>query len=172
MRYSYGTLSTDALGLIVIVQSASGLRQLATHVTDVDEFVFRWVLEKDIALSEDYVVAASILTQIERYLAGERFQFNVELDLQGLTPFQAAALRAACEIPYGETRSYGEIAAQIGHVGAARAVGAAMRISPISIVLPCHRVIGAGGKLGGYGSPADLQIKAWLLKLEGSLPQK
>ena len=85
---------------------------------------------------------------------GERQEFDVELDLVG-TEFQRTVWAALQTIPYGETRSYGEIAAQIGTPGASRAVGLANGHNPISIIVPCHRVIGANGSLTGYGGGLD-----------------
>jgi len=101
--------------------------------------------------------------EMQRYAAGELRRFTVPLDLQG-TPFQRAVWKALQEIPYGETRTYGEIAARIGKPGAARAVGMACRENPVGILVPCHRVIGAGGGLTGYAGGIELKEK--LLDLE------
>ena len=101
--------------------------------------------------------------QIEEYLGGKRKKFSLPLALRG-TEFQLAVWKALQTIPYGETRSYGEIAAQIGRPKAARAVGMANHNNPISILVPCHRVIGHNGKLVGYG--AGLPLKQRLLDLE------
>ena len=103
--------------------------------------------------------------QLEEYFAGRRRQFTVKLDVVG-TPFQRKVWNALLTIPFGETRSYGQIAAQIGNPGAARAVGAANGRNPVSIIAPCHRVIGSTGKLTGFGGGLD--TKAQLLALEGS----
>jgi methylated-DNA-[protein]-cysteine S-methyltransferase len=103
--------------------------------------------------------------QLESYFAGERFDFDLELELVG-TPFQRKVWAALLTIPYGETRSYGEIAAQIGSPGAFRAVGLANGHNPIGIIVPCHRVIGANGSLTGYGGGLDR--KRALLALEKS----
>lgn len=101
--------------------------------------------------------------QLTAYFAGELTHFDVELDLRG-TEFQRRVWQALLTIPYGETRSYGEIAAQIGAPGAARAVGLANGHNPIAIVVPCHRVIGANGSLTGFGG--GLGRKRTLLELE------
>lgn len=102
--------------------------------------------------------------QLREYFAGERREFDLELDLRG-TSFQVDAWNAVAAVPYGETTSYGEIARRIGRPDAVRAVGAANGANPIPIVVPCHRIIGSNGKLTGYGGGLDL--KRWLLKLEG-----
>jgi methylated-DNA-[protein]-cysteine S-methyltransferase len=104
-----------------------------------------------------------VAEQLEAYFAGEPVDFDIDLDLRG-TEFQQRVWKALLTIPYGETRSYGEIAAQIGTPGAARAVGLANGHNPISIIVPCHRVIGAGGSLTGYGG--GLERKRTLLELE------
>lgn len=101
--------------------------------------------------------------QLESYFAGELFDFELELDMVG-TSFQRNVWAALLTIPYGETRSYGEIAGQIGSPGASRAVGLANGHNPIGIIVPCHRVIGANGSLTGYGGGLDR--KRALLALE------
>lgn len=102
--------------------------------------------------------------QLTEYFAGSRKVFSVALDFVG-TPFQQKVWAALLSIPFGETRSYGELARQIGHPTSARAVGAANGKNPISIIGPCHRVIGSSGKLTGYAG--GLAAKALLLRLEG-----
>lgn len=107
--------------------------------------------------------------QLEEYFAGMRRQFDLPLSLRGTT-FQMRDWQALLEIPYGETRSYGEIARIIGNPRGARAVGMANRSNPVAIIVPCHRVIGADGRLTGYaGKKKSLDIKEYLLRLEGAL---
>jgi methylated-DNA-[protein]-cysteine S-methyltransferase len=101
--------------------------------------------------------------QLDAYFAGERRVFDLEIAPEG-TPFQLTVWRALVEVPYGETTSYGELARRIGHPSAVRAVGLANGANPISIVIPCHRVVGAGGALTGYGG--GLPVKRALLDLE------
>lgn len=102
--------------------------------------------------------------QLGEYFAGKRTTFDVPLDFAG-TPFQQKVWRALLTIPFGETRSYGQIAKQIRNPAAVRAVGAANGKNPIGIIAPCHRVIGANGKLTGFAG--SLETKAHLLGLEG-----
>ena len=106
---------------------------------------------------------AALREQLQQYFAGERTDFDLPLAPVG-TPFQEEVWRALREIPYGETASYGELAARIGRPSAARAVGMANGSNPISIVLPCHRVIGASGNLTGYAG--GVERKRFLLDLE------
>lgn len=114
--------------------------------------------------------AHPVLTQAERelraYFAGERTSFSVPLDASG-TEFQKKAWAALLTIPYGETRSYGALATQIGNPKASRAVGAANGRNPISIIVPCHRAVGSDGALTGFAG--GLEAKRYLLALETSV---
>jgi methylated-DNA-[protein]-cysteine S-methyltransferase len=101
--------------------------------------------------------------QLTEYFAGKRQDFKVALDMRG-TPFQRNVWEALLAIPFGETRSYGQLARQLGNPNATRAVGAANGRNPISIIVPCHRVIGSSGKLTGFAG--GLETKAHLLDLE------
>ena len=101
--------------------------------------------------------------ELREYAAGERTKFTVPLDLDG-TAFQRRVWKALCSIPYGQTRSYGEIARQVGSPRAARAVGMANHDNPVCIVVPCHRVIAGDGSLGGYA--VGLKTKSAILDLE------
>ena len=106
--------------------------------------------------------------QLEEYFEGRRREFDLPLSLQG-TDFQLRDWNALLEIPYGETRSYKEIAEAVGCPRGFRAVGMANRCNPVPIIVPCHRVIGANGSLTGYaGANKALGIKEYLLKLEGA----
>ncbi len=107
--------------------------------------------------------------QLREYFAGTRTRFELPVKLSG-TPFQMKVWRAMGEIPYGETRTYGELAAQTGSPKAARAVGGACHCNPIMIILPCHRVVGASGKLTGFGG--GLGAKRLLLALEKRVDEK
>jgi methylated-DNA-[protein]-cysteine S-methyltransferase len=104
--------------------------------------------------------------QLREYFAGKRQRFSVKMEFAG-TAFQRRVWQALLAIPFGETRSYGDIARELGNPGAVRAVGAANGRNPISIIAPCHRVIGATGKLTGFAG--GLEAKARLLALEGAL---
>ena len=112
---------------------------------------------------------APALQQLDEYLRGERKAFHLPIDWSHLRPFQIQVLQIVYAIPYGQTRSYGEIAFEIGKPRAARAVGRANATNPMPIVIPCHRVIGSDGKLQGYGGGEGLPTKKWLLKLEGAV---
>lgn len=106
---------------------------------------------------------AEAVAQLNAYFDGELRDFDLETRLT-VTPFREAVLNEVGRIPYGETRTYGEIAARIGRPKATRAVGAANGSNPLPIVIPCHRVIGAGGRLTGFGG--GLETKRYLLGVE------
>jgi methylated-DNA-[protein]-cysteine S-methyltransferase len=103
--------------------------------------------------------------QLEAYFSGKLKFFDVKLAPEG-TEFQKSVWKALCEVPYGETRTYKDVAASIGNPKAYRAVGLANNRNPVAIIVPCHRVIGANGKLTGYASGLD--VKEFLLRLEGN----
>ena len=113
--------------------------------------------------AEDHPLLLETERQLNAYFAGTRTGFSLPLDFTG-TDFQRKVWHALTTIPFGETRSYRDIAIQIGHPDAVRAVGAANGKNPISIIAPCHRVIGTNGKLTGFAG--GLEAKAFLLKLE------
>jgi methylated-DNA-[protein]-cysteine S-methyltransferase len=105
--------------------------------------------------------------ELDEYFKGRRRTFDLKLDLRALPAFTISVLRELGKVPYGETTTYGELAARIGHPRAARAVGTVMNRNRIPIVLPCHRVVGANGSLVGYAG--GLERKSALLSLEGAL---
>jgi O-6-methylguanine DNA methyltransferase len=107
--------------------------------------------------------------QVIEYLEGKRTEFELELDPRG-TDFQRRVWNALSEIPYGETRSYAQIALRVGAPRAVRAVGTANGANPLSLVVPCHRVIASGGGLGGYGG--GLELKRRLLAMEQAGPSQ
>jgi methylated-DNA-[protein]-cysteine S-methyltransferase len=148
--------ANSPVGPLYLAASAKGLVRL--------EFEGRMMkMDARIELRESNEALAPYLRELEEYFAGERRDFSMPLDLRG-TEFQLACWRALISIPYGETRSYGDIARTIGHPQAFRAVGMSNNRNPVAIVVPCHRVIASGGSLCGYGGGLD--IKRMLLDLE------
>jgi methylated-DNA-[protein]-cysteine S-methyltransferase len=151
------------VGELTLVAGPTGLRAVSWPDRD-------W---RHVGLARAEIAAGSspVLDQASReldeYFAGDRTFFDVPLELEG-TSFQLAAWQALAEIPYGETRSYSAQAARIGRPAAVRAVGAANGRNPVSIVLPCHRVVGSDGALRGFGG--GLNVKAWLLRHEHPTP--
>ena len=121
---------------------------------------------KAVRFEESASALRPYVLELEEYFAGKRREFEFALDLRG-TDFQLACWRALLAIPYGETRSYGDIARAVGRPQGFRAVGMANNRNPVAIVVPCHRVIASDGKLCGYGG--GLNVKRKLLELEGAL---
>jgi methylated-DNA-[protein]-cysteine S-methyltransferase len=115
------------------------------------------------ALFEEHLDARS---QILEYFAGSRRSFDLRLDMGNIPPFSRRILEALVAVPFGATITYGELAARAGRPGAARAVGRAMAANPLPIVVPCHRVVGAGGKMTGYSGGDGIVTKRWLLRFE------
>lgn len=117
--------------------------------------------------SDQHPVLRQAVQQLQDYFSGQRATFEVPLDLSGGTPFQQEVWQALRQIPSGASTCYGELASRIGRPSAVRALGAAVGRNPLSIVVPCHRVLGADGALTGYA--AGLERKAALLRLEGTI---
>jgi methylated-DNA-[protein]-cysteine S-methyltransferase len=123
----------------------------------------RRVRLSDLVKDESHPVLAKVEQQLKEYFSGKRKAFSIALDMRG-TQFQKDVWEALLGIPFGETRSYGQLAKQLGKPQASRAVGAANGKNPISIIVPCHRVIGSSGKLTGFAG--GLHTKAHLLNHE------
>lgn len=123
--------------------------------------------ERQVEIPDDWVENKELFReatrQLEAYFSGKLESFDLKLAPEG-TEFQKSVWKALCKLPYGETRTYKDIAASVGKPKAYRAVGLANNRNPIAIIVPCHRVIGSNGKLTGYASGLD--VKAFLLKLE------
>lgn len=113
-------------------------------------------------------LVADVVERLERYAAGEEVSFgDVPLDLSHLTTFQQKVVKACRKIGRGKTKTYGELATAAGAPGAARAVGSVMAKNRLPIIVPCHRVVGSGGSLGGFSAPTGLTLKQRMLALEG-----
>jgi methylated-DNA-[protein]-cysteine S-methyltransferase len=155
-----GTLSQSPLGPITVMVSEGGLAGI--------NFGLLPPLKLQPAGSSNTLTKA--LEQIQEYLDGHRQQFDLPIDWASLEPFQRSVLEKTYAIPYGQTRTYGQVTLSIGKpLSAARAVGGALAHNPMPLVLPCHRVIGTDGRLHGYGGPGGIKTKAWLLEMEGVL---
>ena len=114
-------------------------------------------------------ICAEAVTQLQDYFSGRRRIFDLPVDLSDVTPFTRTVLEVLRQVRSGQTVSYGQLAVSAGRPGAARAVGRAMASNPLPIIIPCHRVIGAGGALTGYSGGAGLVTKQWLLQFEEEL---
>lgn len=118
-------------------------------------------------LSTSQVLIDECLKQLREYLGGTRRKFDIPMDLSGLNAFEERVHRITSGIPFGELRTYGEIAKQLGMPYGSRAVGNAQAHNPLPLFIPCHRVIGSDRKLHGFAAPDGIVTKAWLLRLEG-----
>lgn len=150
------------LGTYVLGSSKKGVVCVKTEDRS-KAYLSRWEGEGN-ELQEGREHNLRLISQLDAYFAGKLRKFKIPLDLRG-TSFQRRVWDLLCDIPWGETRSYGQIAKSLGRPKAARAVGRAVGTNPVSIVVPCHRVIGSDGTLTGYGGGLDR--KEALLKLEG-----
>jgi methylated-DNA-[protein]-cysteine S-methyltransferase len=142
------------IGCIEIIGNETGLRSVSFSDT------------MPVSVGVVHPVEKECLQQLEEYFSGKRKNFSLQLDVTG-TDFQKKIWNELVKIPFGKTISYLELAMRHGDVKAIRAVGTANAKNPIAIIVPCHRVIGAGGELVGYAG--GLHRKKWLLELEGSL---
>ena len=145
-QFTYETI----LGSVTFVEEDGALLAITTHRS------YEGICQETSLVKE-------ACRQLSEYLKGERKTFDLPLNPKG-TDFQKCVWRALCDIPYGETRTYKQIAEAIGNPKAVRAVGMANNRNPITIIVPCHRVIGTNGKLVGYGG--GLEMKEFLLRLE------
>jgi O-6-methylguanine DNA methyltransferase len=165
----YWTANDDLLGPLRLAATDAGLCKLALGRESDDAFhawLARVMRPSDLLHRRTHHIDRA-LAEIQAYLSGRLRSFQTPLDLRG-TPFQRRVWAEVGTVPYGATVTYGDIATRIGHPRAARAVGAANGANPVPLFVPCHRVLGAGGALHGYGG--GLEIKAALLKLERSAP--
>jgi methylated-DNA-[protein]-cysteine S-methyltransferase len=153
------TMMPSPVGRLTLVASDDGLAAILWEDDDPSR-----VRLNTVAQDPRHPVLRETEWQLEEYFAGRRQAFDLTLDFAG-TAFQQAVWHALLTIPFGETRTYGQIARQIGRPKAVRAVGAANGRNPISIIAPCHRVIGSTGRLTGFAG--GLEAKAHLLTLEG-----
>ena len=142
-----------------------GVSETALVVLEFDRGLPQMVGGRPVAWQESEKRTRAVRRQLEEYFAGNRRDFDLQLDLRG-TAFRKRCWQELLRIPYGETRSYGEIARAVGNPRGFRAVGQANHYNPIAIIVPCHRVLAGDQMLGGYGG--GLNVKALLLKLEGA----
>jgi methylated-DNA-[protein]-cysteine S-methyltransferase len=161
---AYATTTVPSpVGTLTLLASDAGLRAILWEGEAPGDRV-PW--PPDVREDPNHPVLMAAREQLQEYFAGDRRSFDVPIDLHG-TPFQVKVWRALASIPYGETTTYGEQARMVGDAKKARAVGAANGKNPVSIILPCHRVVGADGTLTGFA--AGLESKRALLDLEASV---
>lgn len=163
-----GNLPETPLGGLWVALSRRGLAAIGWAQT-LEQFAAYLSKRWRQPASLDAAATGSVLEQLDGYLRGARRSFELAIDWSLLRPFQRSVLQLTSAIPYGQTRTYGELARELGNPLAARAVGRAQATNPMPLVIPCHRVIGADGKLHGYGGGQGLATKEWLLQMEGAV---
>ncbi len=173
--YTYDRLAGSAFGRLWLAAGPQGLVAVGWDAP-LEDFLaeLEAVLQRagrKYSLRHDPQAMRPACQEMSEYLDGTRQDFELPIDWDVLPDFQRQALKATFDIPFGQTCTYADIARQIGHPGAARAVGRAEATNPMPIVLPCHRVVGTDKKLHGYGGPGGLDMKRWLLSLEQGVRQ-
>ena len=144
MRRGYDVYESELIGQVGMVVSEIGVEQVFLTEEEIKHY-----LREHTELKRDVALCQEVKQQIEEYFLGQRLRFELPLVIEG-TPFRKQVWKALTEIPYGETRSYGELAEYIGNPKACRAVGGANHANNLPILIPCHRVVGANGKLVGF----------------------
>lgn len=162
----YYTTFKSPVGEILATRTEKGLNFITFPKSTWQRFFSALKKDENIDLKKDEKKFSSLKKTLKPYFAGKKVKFKGSLDLTGGTAFQKRVWKAMLKIPYGQTKSYGWLARQVGGKNKARAVGAACGANPIPIVIPCHRVIREDSGLGGYGG--GLSIKRKLLKIEGA----
>lgn len=166
MNLRFRTLKTTS-GYVGFVASDRGLRRVYLPQRTADQL--KRTIRKDApGVSEDPRLLPRLAAGLQRYFAGRPVNFNVKLDWTDRSEFDADVYHACRRIPYGRTRSYRQLAEQVGRPGAARAVGNAMRTNSCPIVVPCHRVLKSDGSLGGFSGPDGINTKRRLLRMEAA----
>lgn len=156
-------------GSVIVLAASRGATDAvgSIHMTGRDVRAARaWVADQHPDARHDGDWLASFQQQLRDYFAGKPVSFEVDADISGLTEFQRKVLTACAALHYGQTATYGELARRIGKPDASRAVGAALGRNPVPLVIPCHRVVGCNGSLGGFSAEQGIPVKRWLLDLE------
>jgi methylated-DNA-[protein]-cysteine S-methyltransferase len=160
------TMIDSPVGPLYVAVSEKGVVDI-TFGQGLSENLFRETLQaRGFKPIQDQKAASFVTRQLNEYFAGHRNDFDVPIDLSGVTPFTKSVLTATAHVPYGQVRSYQDIARTIGQPSATRAVGNSLNRNPIPVIIPCHRIVRSDHSLGGYGGGSDK--KQILLKLEGA----
>ena len=165
-RLAWSTIASPA-GELVAVRSPTGIARLGFADDDVDLLVREAVEETDLPASRDDRALGALRREVDAYFAGRASTFSIPPDLTRIDGFVRRVLDAAREIPFGAVATYGELATRAGSARAQRAAGSAMRRNPVLLLVPCHRVVPAGGSIGSYSGHEDR--KAFLLDHEAAV---
>ena len=162
--FAYSLFMTH-LGWMGVVGSEDGVKKIVLPQSSPDT-VHRLMRKNDHGLQEGTAYFSELCLRLKKYINGEQVKFEDKIDLHKATPFQLQVWDATRSIPWGETRSYGWLAQQIGRPQHSRAVGSALASNPVPLLIPCHRVVGKGGCLTGYRG--GLTLKKYLISMEAS----
>ncbi len=158
-------------GSVVIVAENDVLHEIYMTRRDPDA-AREWFARKHPDARCEARLMPAFQRQIRDYVAGEPVRFEADFDISHMTAFQRKVLQACANLEYGQTVTYGELARRIGHPTASRAVGAALGRNPLPLLIPCHRVVGCNGSLGGFSAEQGIKVKRWLLELEAGALQR
>jgi O-6-methylguanine DNA methyltransferase len=163
LTIAYASLETP-LGTIWLGATPKGVFHLSLAGADSGAIEGFFAGRREVELRRGGAIVEKAARELDRYFEGSQRKFAMPLDLTGWSPFARKVWRAAARIPFGQTRSYAWVAERMGGENFARAVGGALGANPLPVVIPCHRVVGAKGVLGGY--TGGLWVKRWLLEFE------
>lgn len=164
---AYGTIDSP-IGELFVAVSDTGVCEIGFGWMENETGFAHRLDERGFNPMRNQTRIMAIAGELNEYFSGRRNQFAVPLDFSGLTPFAKAVLNATAHVPFGETRTYHDIAKEIGNPGASRAVGNALNKNPIPLIVPCHRILPTGKGIGKYAG--GVEAKQRLLTLEGALP--
>lgn len=165
MNLFLDTFKDKKYGVFNIAVSDKGLRLITFNKYSGLSEILEHACRNKLTIAKNPQKTNDIKSQLKEYFQGKRTNFNLRLDIGYLPPFKQRALREAKKIPYGKVITYGQLARKAGSPKAARAAGQVMATNPISIVIPCHRVVGSDGRLTGFGGGIDMKKR--LLTMEG-----
>lgn len=167
MAKTFGTLEETPVGPVSFMAGEGGLERLA--FSSLQDLKAGEADAEEPPSLKGLETVSTMLAELSEYFFGIRKTFEVEIDWDQITGFQRDVLQLTYSIPYGEIRTYGSLAEELGKSnGASRAVGAALASNPVPIVIPCHRVVGKDRRLHGFAAPDGIKTKAFLLTLEGN----
>lgn len=158
---AYSRNDATPIGTIEILATTAGIFSvnLLGHISSFKK--------ANVLPGEESELTRAAMQQILEYFDGKRKVFDLPVDLKGLKPFQQEILKLTAQIPFGEWMTYGQIACDLGKPAASRAVGGALGSNPVPLIIPCHRVVAANGRLTGFSAAEGVRTKQWLLELEG-----
>lgn len=158
-------IENENIGPLAICATVKGICKC--EFSSLGDFERRLLTQDECTDAAAAQILSSAVSQITAYLLGKLTRFDLPVDWEGISPFARKVYQTTMEIPFGEVRTYGEIALAIKNPEASRAVGQALGANPIALIVPCHRVVGSDKYLLGFSAPGGLETKGWLLQHEG-----